>query len=82
MRKQLTLAGFTVVLLFGSALAWSCDHCRPLVKSGVYNADFIHTFSLLMLPLLALLALSLAAHYIDRIGNSADANATKRRRLW
>ena len=77
MRKQLTLAGFTAGLQVGSAAAWACDRCRPMVQSGVYNADFIGTFSLLMLPLLALLVLAIAAHYMDDIGNSVDAKGSK-----
>ena len=70
------------MLMLGSAVAWSCDHCRPLVESGVYNADFIETFLLLSLPLLGLLALGMGANYLDRIGNSVDANGTKRRKPW
>lgn len=82
MRTQLLRAGFALMTLLEGGLVWSCDHCRPLVKSGVYNADFIETFSLLLLPLLALLALGIGAHYIDRNGDTADTNGTKRRRLW
>ena len=70
------------MFMFAGKAAWSCDHCRPLVESGVYNADFIETFLLLSLPLLGLLALGMAAHYMDRIGHSDDAIETKRRRLW
>lgn len=82
MRKQLLRAVFTVITMLVSGVVWACDHCRPLVKSGVYNADFIETFLLLVLPLLALLALGFAAHYLDHFGHASDASAKKRRNLW
>lgn len=60
-------AGLAIFLLFGSASAWACDHCRPLVESGVYNPDFIVNFSLLMLPLGVLVALGVISHHMDAI---------------
>lgn len=78
MGKQLTRLSVTGIFTFGSAVAWACDHCRPLVESGVYNSDFIANFSLLSLPLLGLVFFGVASHYIDRIGNAANANAPER----
>lgn len=58
---------FSSVLLFGSAEAWSCEHCRPLVISGVYNEDFFANFLLITLPLAVLAVLGVLTHYGDAI---------------
>ena len=49
MNRKYILVG--IFFLLGSAEVWACEHCRPGVESGVYNADFIANFSLLVLPL-------------------------------
>lgn len=67
MGKQFIRIGITIFFLFASAEAWACEHCRPLVESGVYNPDFFAHFVLLMAPLAVLATLGLLAHYMDAI---------------
>lgn len=61
----LSRASVAVMLVAVSPAAWSCEACRPWVESGVYNAHFATTLALLALPLLALVLIGLAAHYLD-----------------
>ena len=63
--RFLSRAGISQLLMALSPSAWSCDHCRPLVESGVYNTQFATTLGLLALPLLGLVLIGLAAHYLD-----------------
>lgn len=60
-------AGITIFLVFGSAEAWACEHCKPLVEAGVYNPDFFYTFLILMVPLGVLATMGFLAHYMDAI---------------
>jgi hypothetical protein len=48
--KRVSAGLVLAALLFGSGAAWACPQCRPLVKAGVYNQDFVGTLFLLLLP--------------------------------
>lgn len=67
MYKKYTQASAIILFLITSAEAWACEQCRPLIKSSVYNADFLVNFSLLMLPLGILAVLGVITHYWDEI---------------
>lgn len=60
-------AGMTTFFLLGSAEAWTCEQCRPLVEASVYNPDFFANFLILMAPLGILATLGMLAHYMDAI---------------
>jgi hypothetical protein len=49
-------------LLLPSVAASACPACRPVVEAGIYNADFIANFGLLILPIAAILLLAGVAY--------------------
>lgn len=63
--RFLSHASVAVMLVAVSPAAWPCEVCRPWVESGVYNTHFATTLGLLALPLLMLVLIGLAAHYLD-----------------
>lgn len=67
MGKQFMCTGITIFFLFGSAEAWTCEQCRPLVEASIYNPDFFANFLVLMVPLGVLATLGMLAHYMDAI---------------
>lgn len=56
----------TALLLSGASLQ-ACPSCRPLVKSGVYNADFGSNLLVLLLPLAVLSAVGAGLYFSDAI---------------
>ena len=68
-----------VMLVSVSPAAWACQMCRPWVESGVYNTQFATTLGLLALPLLGLVLIGLAAHYLD---HPAIKRINARKKPW
>lgn len=62
-----TTALASTALLLSAAPLWACPTCRPLVKSGVYNADFGSNLLVLLLPIAILAAIAGGLYFSDAI---------------
>lgn len=70
------------LVLFASSvttIANACPRCRPLVKSGIYNASFIGNVLLMALPIAVLLLFAAGCYYCDAL---AAWPGLWRERLW
>ena len=60
-----------LLMLVGSALAARAyPACRPAVEASVYNADFVGTALVLLLPLLVIGLVGAVIHAADRPSTS------------
>ena len=57
---------FLLVLIGPATAAQACPACRPAVEASVYNADFLGTALVLLLPLLVIGLVGAVLHVADR----------------